>query len=82
MCSSDLSEDAFSIEKLQNRRLFYSARRVFTGIRWVTRLADISLGGGYSFDQEFSTGFDLRDTHTVTKVDDTPFVMLRLDGTF
>ncbi len=76
------AQDGFSINAVDNRRLFYSARRAFGGIRWVNKLVDVSAGVGYAFDQEFETGFDLRDTRTVTRVEDAPFVMVRLEGTF
>ncbi len=36
------------------------------------------IGGGYAFGQEFSTGFDTRDTDKILKLDDGPFV--RLEG--
>ncbi len=76
------AQDGFSIDGVDNRRLFYSARRAFGGVRWVNKLVDVSLGIGYAFDQEFERGFDQRDTATVTKVDDAPLAALRLEGTF
>ena len=74
--------DGFFINDQDNRRIFYTMKRVTGGIRWVSKWGDARLGLGYAFDQEFERGYDLRDTHTVNKLSDEPFVSLRVHGTF
>ena len=78
----DATTDGFYIEDADNRRIFYSMNRVTGGVRWLSKWADLRLGVGYAFDQEFERGFDLRDTHKIAKLTDEPFISLRIHGTF
>jgi hypothetical protein len=64
-------------------RQFYQMRRVETGVRlifdpWI----DASLGIGYAFDQEFSTGFDVRNLTPFSHISNEPYISLVLRGTF
>jgi hypothetical protein len=74
--------DGFYIEDAGNRRLFYRLNRATAGVRWITKWADLRLGAGYAFNQQFTRGFDLRDTHNVARLSDEPFISLRVHGTF
>ena len=56
-------------------RIFFRQVRLEGGVNY--RLNDrleVILSGGYVFDQEFTYGFDTRDTNTLADVDDTPYV--------
>jgi len=74
--------DGFYIEDAGNRRLFYRLNRATTGVRWITKWADLRLGAGYAFNQQFTRGFDLCDTRNVARLSDEPFISLRVHGTF
>ena len=76
------SRDGFYVHNRGNRRLFYEMDRVSAGVRWVSRLLDLSVAVGYAFDQEFTLGWDVRDTDTVADLSDEVFLLLRLQGTF
>jgi hypothetical protein len=76
------SVDGFAVEGLDDHRRFYEFDRVSGGIRWVTKWADVSLGAGYGFDQKFYDGWDIRDTTTVARLDNGPFLHLLVKGTF
>ncbi len=74
--------DGFWVHDRDNRRLFYESQRVQVGVRWAVDWIDVSAGVGYAFDQEYSTGFDARDTDTVADPSDEILVFLRIQGTF
>lgn len=75
--------DAFWIHDVDNRRTFYEMSRVVAGVRWIWGpWIDLSVGGGIAFDQEFSTGWDSRDTHTFASPSDEPVLFVNLRGTF
>jgi len=74
--------DGFYIEDAGDRRLFYRLNRVTAGVRWITKWADLRLGAGYAFNQQFTRGVDMRDTHNVSRISDEPFISLRVHGTF
>jgi len=78
----DSTTDGFHIEGTDNRRIFYSNCRAATGVRWITKWADARFGIGYAFRQSFQRGFDLRDTDTVEKLSDEPFLTLLVHSTF
>lgn len=61
-----------------NDRLLFSQRRAEMGVSWQTlrRALRLEIAGGYAFDQEFETGWDLRDTDTVAEISDEPYVRL------
>jgi len=70
--------DRFSSFYMQNlpedRRLFLQEHRAELGVRWnPTKLIRLSLGGGWAFGQEFSTGFDVRNTTPLRHLRDGPF---------
>ncbi len=74
--------DAFRLERADTR-LFYEVQRVMAGVRWVVMPnLDITLGGGYAFGQELTTGFDVRDDNGFEKLSDEPFVFFTLRGGF
>jgi len=59
-----------------NRRLFFQQRRVEAGLTWRDGGADtieVTLAGGYAFDQEFTRGWDTRDDDTVRDLSDEPY---------
>ena len=76
------TNDAFYVHHTDNRRLFYELDRVAGGIRWVTKWVDLSLAVGYAFDQEFSLGWDVRDTNKITELSDEVFLSIKIAGTF
>ena len=58
-------------------------RRVEAGVRFIfDPWIDASLGIGYAFDQSFSTGFDVRNLTTFSRISDEPYLSLVLRGTF
>lgn len=60
---------------VDNRRLFFSQRRLEGGVRWEPcPYAELILACGFAFDQEFERGFDARDLSTVRKVSDEPYL--------
>ena len=74
--------DGFYIDEHDNRRLFYEWRRVAAGLRAQMSWLDARLGVGWAFDQEFSTGFDVRDLDTLVEPEDGLIFFLTLQGTF
>jgi hypothetical protein len=65
----------FHLETLPpDRRLFLQEHRAEAGFRFnITKVFRISLGGGWAFGQEFSTGFDSRGTTPLRHLRDGPF---------
>jgi hypothetical protein len=58
----------------EDRRLFLQEHRVEAGVRLnPTKLIRLSIGGGWAFGQEFSTGFDERGTNPLRHLRDGPF---------
>ncbi len=75
--------DAWQSEELSNEndRIFFEQTLAEVGARFsVHDKFVVLIAGGYAFRQEFSTGYDTRDTDKITEVDDGPYV--RLEGTF
>ena len=59
------------------RRLFFQQQRVEVGVTLIpTDNIELTIAGGYAFDQRFDTGFDVRDLSGVTRVTDEPYVKL------
>ena len=61
-------------------RIFFRQVRLEGGVNY--RLNDrlqLVLSGGYAFDQEFTFGFDTRDTETLADIGDTPYVRAQLE---
>ena len=73
-------QDSFYVSDLpENRRLFYAENRVESGIGYALgESMELEVGIGYAFGREFSTGFDDRDLHRITKVSDEPYARLGL----
>jgi hypothetical protein len=78
----DSTSDGFWINDTDDRRIFYSNSRAATGLRWFTKWADARFGVGYAFWQSFKRGFDLRDTHTIEKLSDEPYLTLLIHSAF
>lgn len=75
--------DAFYIDDRENTRLFYDFSRVSTGVHLTWQpLIDARIGIGYAFDQDFSTGFDVRGLDTVAEPSDEVLFFFTLQGTF
>ena len=74
---------------IKNRTFFFfnyegfQQRRAEVGLRWEPRKDFLfSVAGGYAFGQEFSTGFDARDTDLVADVSDEPYLRFGVDIRF
>jgi hypothetical protein len=67
-------------------RLFFQQRRAEVGVRWTPLKKNQTLGFtaavGYAWAQEFSEGFDSRDTRSVAKFSDEPYVRVGLEVKF
>ena len=74
--------DATHLNGTEHERLFYHLERALTGVRWITKWFDASLGVGYMLDHGFRSGFDIRATDKVANVSEEPFVSLIVQGTF
>ncbi len=76
--------DAFTLDSTRDhRRLFFQQRRIEAGVRVRPHdMVDITLAGGYAFDQEFESGFDTRDRDGVADVSDEPFIRAALNLRF
>jgi hypothetical protein len=76
--------DAFHLDSARgHERLFYSARYAEAGVRWepcdwVHGLIAL----GYTFSQEFSTGWDSRDLHNTIDIENAPYLRLGIDLKF
>jgi hypothetical protein len=63
-----------------DRRLFLQEHRAEAGFRWnPAKLVRLSVGGGWAFGQEFSTGFDIRGTNALRHLRDAPFGQVILE---
>lgn len=68
---------------LENRRVFFTQRRVEGGVRWEPRsFVMVKLAVGFAFGQEFERGFDIRDTTTVAELSSEPYVALGFELRF
>ena len=77
--------EAFFLDGLpaNHDRLFFEQRRAELGVRWEPKKGvTFNVAGGYAFGQEFSTGFDGRNTDLVTDVSDEPYFRIGLDLRF
>ena len=58
-----------------HKRVFFEQKLVEAGVRWTPcPTCEIFLVGGFAFDQEFTRGWDARDTDTVRELSDEPFI--------
>jgi hypothetical protein len=72
--------DGFSND---NRRLFYTEERVEFGITWQPATeVDVIFTVGWAFDREYSVGWDIRDTSTLARIDETVLFGLALQCNF
>ena len=61
------------------RRTFFQQRRLEAGVRWqAAPLASLELAGGFAFDQQLETGWDVRDLSNKRELSDEPYVRLAL----
>jgi len=66
-----------------NRRVFFEQRLFEAGVRWQpSNSFNVELAGGYAFSQQFTRGFDSRDTNRLAKLSDRPFVSFKVDLNF
>jgi hypothetical protein len=67
---------------LDNRQ-FFQMRRTEMGVRFIyDPWVDASLGLGYSFDQGYSSGFDVRDMRPLTHISNEPYLGFMIRGRF
>ena len=58
-----------------HRRLFFIRRQLEAGVRWAAaENVQLIVAGGYAFGQKFTRGYDVRDTDTVRKISDEPYI--------
>lgn len=70
-------------DDVDDRRLFFEQSRLEAGGRWkVAEDVEWTVAGGWAFDQEFSRGWDVRDTTTVRELDDAPYLRAGLKVSF
>ena len=75
--------DAFWLEDDEDRRIFFTQRRLEAGFRYeATGSTQLVLAGGYAFGQEFETRWDSRDTEELREVDAAPYVRVGIDLAF
>lgn len=72
---------AFHVDELpDHRRLFFEQKRVEAGVTFApVKWASLTLAGGYAFDQNFDSGWDIRDLDTVADVGDAAYVRFGLE---
>jgi hypothetical protein len=78
-------ETAFRLDELEeiHDRLMYYQRRVELGVFWTPyKFLNVVMAGGYSFNQEFGTGWDSRGNDTFARIDDTPYGRFGLELRF
>jgi hypothetical protein len=85
--SLDYHSMAFTLEALDNNdRLLFQHRRAEVGVRWAPRHRQETLAftaaAGYAWGQEFSVGFDARDTDEVADISDEPYVRVGFEVKF
>lgn len=75
---------AYHLDELEgtNDRLLFEQKRVEVGVTWSPcSAASLIVAGGYAFDQEFTTGFDSRDTNDLVELDNAPYLRAGLQLT-
>ena len=85
--SLDYRSSAFTLDGLGgDDRLIFQQRRAEAGVRWAPRHQRETLAFtaavGYAWGQEFSVGFDARDTDEVADVSDEPYARIGLEVKF
>lgn len=74
------TQDGFYIDGLEDRRLFHELDRVFAGVRYISKWVDLTLGFGYVLEQQFQSGFDVRDLDTVGELNQRFLFMVKIQG--
>ncbi len=60
-----------------HRRVFFEQKLIEAGVRWrMCPSCEIFLVGGFAFDQEFTRGWDVRDTDDIREVSDEPYIRI------
>ena len=60
-----------------NERIFFTQRRLEGGLRYEAHTGvELTAAAGYAFGQEFTAGWDARDTDDVREIDPAPYVRL------
>ncbi len=81
----DSDTNAYTLDSdPDNRRLMFSQQRIEGGAVWVHEPSGVELtvAGGYAFDQEFTRGWDSRDDDTVRDISDEPYLRIGLKISF
>ena len=66
-----------------HQRLFFQQQRLEAGVRLRSdQKVDLTLAGGYAFNQEFNTGFDVRDLNEIAEPSDEPYVRVAVQISF
>ena len=82
-CEYRDSIDGFYLNNRNNTRVFYDQRQVAAGFGFnLGEATRLRLGGGYAFDLDFTTGFDIRNRQSILVPDDGAMVFLTIEGTF
>lgn len=76
--------DAFKpSDAIDNRRLLFSQDKAEVGMVYsLTDGVDLTVAGGYAFNQELDFGFDVRDPRGVRDLDDSGYLRVALDFSF
>ena len=75
--------DGFFLNDEGHQRVFYEANRISGGVRFMKApLIDIRAGVGFAIDQEFASGFDIRDLDSIAKPSDELMFFFTVQGTF
>ncbi len=69
--------DAFQYRDEGNDRLFFEQKTIEAAVEY-TPIKNLTLtaAAGFAFDQRFTTGYDMQDTDTITKISDEPYVRI------
>ncbi len=73
----DSRTTAYHLDELEgsNDRLLFEQKRLELGMKWFPcQAATLVLAGGYAFDQQFTVGFDSRDSHDLVELESAPYV--------
>ncbi|MFA7236356.1 MAG: hypothetical protein WC058_05785 [Phycisphaeraceae bacterium] len=64
-------------------RIFFQQRRAEAGVTWVPcENFDLTVAGGWAFDQHFSRGYQTLNPHDQFDVSDEPYLRVKLNFTF
>jgi hypothetical protein len=74
--------DGFHLRHEEHLRLFFSLNAAELGIRWSSKVFDVSLSAGYAFGLRFFTGDDIADRSRGVSVHNLPFIALTFPSTF